>query len=137
VQAAIIHDHFCDDKHQIKPWRVTHRMFYLAMRAGGTEEDQARLMYYAVYAFGPRWDKLKPSANCGPNCIQRVTGERVWVYRPAEQARDGPARELEEVKGRIAEARKEGKTVTLDELERIADSKRPLDPFLVAVETDR
>lgn len=51
--ASIIHDHFCDT--HARPWRDTHRMFYEAMRRSGMGEAKAKLMYYAIYRFGPRW----------------------------------------------------------------------------------
>jgi hypothetical protein len=51
--AAIIHDYYC--VLQSRPWRDTHLVFYNAMRAADVEERQAKLMYGAVYYFGPRW----------------------------------------------------------------------------------
>lgn len=51
--ASIVHDHYCDDKS--RPWQDTHRMFYSAMRCSGVGGAKARIMFYAVYRFGPRW----------------------------------------------------------------------------------
>lgn len=51
--ASVIHDRYCDT-HE-RPWRDTHRMFYEAMRCNGVAIAQAKIMYYAVYRFGPRW----------------------------------------------------------------------------------
>lgn len=31
-------------------------MFYDAMRCGGVGKKKGKIMYYAVYKFGPRWD---------------------------------------------------------------------------------
>ena len=38
-----------------RSWRQVHRMFYEACRCGRTNVVQAKIMYYAVYHFGPRW----------------------------------------------------------------------------------
>lgn len=51
--AAIVHDYYCDK--MTKPWRAVHRMFYDAMIASGVAETDAKIKYYAVYRFGPRW----------------------------------------------------------------------------------
>lgn len=53
LSASIVHDHYCIIKE--RPWRDTHRMFHEAMRCGGVGAFQARVMFYAVYRFGPRW----------------------------------------------------------------------------------
>jgi hypothetical protein len=55
--ASVVHDHECDVKQ--RPWRAVHRMFYNASRCGGVEEAKAKVMYAAVYHFGPRWGTEK------------------------------------------------------------------------------
>lgn len=52
--ASIIHDFYCDRKD--RPWRKVHRMFYSAMLARGVAPLKAKLMYYSVFQFGPRWE---------------------------------------------------------------------------------
>lgn len=52
-EAAFIHDVACEQK--TKAWAMVHRTFYTAMRARGVGEMRAKLMYAAVYHFGPRW----------------------------------------------------------------------------------
>ncbi len=52
--ASIFHDVECVRKNQ--PWQDVHEMFYLAMRCSGVSETKAKLMYWAVYRFGPRWE---------------------------------------------------------------------------------
>jgi Protein of unknown function (DUF1353) len=52
-QAAVIHDYFCDSKQT--SWEDTHKVFYFAMRAADVDENTAKIMYGAVYMFGPRW----------------------------------------------------------------------------------
>lgn len=53
-RASVIHDVACDLK--ARPWRAVHRAFYNAMRADGVGLFQAKLMYAAVFAGGPRWE---------------------------------------------------------------------------------
>lgn len=67
--ASVIHDVACVARS--RSWREVHEAFYFAMRASGVGEVQAKVMYAAVYHFGPRWtSSRKPgsyvSANFGP-----------------------------------------------------------------------
>jgi hypothetical protein len=59
-EASVIHDVACDQR--TKPWKEVHQTFYTAMRCSGVEEMKAKIMYYAVYHFGPRWG-LGPTLN--------------------------------------------------------------------------
>jgi len=51
--ASVIHDHYCDTR--ARTWKDTHGVFYYGMRARDVGQVQAKVMYYAVYHFGPRW----------------------------------------------------------------------------------
>lgn len=51
--ASVIHDVACDQKS--RPWPDVHRNFYYGMLASGVDEQLAKVMYGAVYQFGPRW----------------------------------------------------------------------------------
>ena len=51
--ASVIHDVACDQKMQ--PWETVHEAFYWAMMASGVEPWRAKVMYAAVFHFGPRW----------------------------------------------------------------------------------
>lgn len=51
--ASVIHDVACDDK--ARPWQSVHKVFYDAMLASGVDISKAKIMYAAVYHFGPRW----------------------------------------------------------------------------------
>lgn len=53
LAAAIIHDFYCDLKS--RDWRDTHSVFFDAMIANKVDNIQAKIMYFAVYRFGPRW----------------------------------------------------------------------------------
>lgn len=51
--ASVIHDVACIQRN--KPWELVHLTFYYAMLASGVGERTAKILYAAVYAFGPRW----------------------------------------------------------------------------------
>jgi hypothetical protein len=55
--AAVIHDAACVKKD--RSWESVHEMFYRAMLTAHVNEVQAKMMYGAVYHFGPRWDLVK------------------------------------------------------------------------------
>ena len=54
--ASVIHDVACDQK--MRSWEDVHEVFYWAMRASGVESWRAKVMYGAVYHFGPRWQRV-------------------------------------------------------------------------------
>jgi hypothetical protein len=54
--ASVVHDVGCH--RMTESWEDVHQMFYEACLAGGVEETQAKMMYYAVYHFGPRWQTV-------------------------------------------------------------------------------
>lgn len=58
--ASIIHDRFCRTKS--RRWRDVHNMFYDAMRCSGVSRRLAKIMYYSVYRFGPRWPQPSQAA---------------------------------------------------------------------------
>lgn len=51
--ASVVHDVACIQRK--RPWTMVHRMFYYATRSRGVDEIRAKVMYGAVYHFGPRW----------------------------------------------------------------------------------
>jgi hypothetical protein len=51
--ASVVHDVACTER--VKPWQEVHRMFHDACRCGGSGEVQAKILFAAVYHFGPRW----------------------------------------------------------------------------------
>src|SRR5216110_1466803 len=51
--ASVVHDVACVVKN--RPWRQVHRMFYLATRTGGVGALNAKVMFGAVFLFGPQW----------------------------------------------------------------------------------
>jgi hypothetical protein len=51
--ASVIHDVACVQRK--RTWEQVHYGFFLAMLAGGVTPVKAKIMYKAVYHFGPRW----------------------------------------------------------------------------------
>jgi len=51
--ASVIHDVACSEKKA--SWQEVHLVFYYAMLARNVEILRAKVMYAAVYHFGPRW----------------------------------------------------------------------------------
>jgi Protein of unknown function (DUF1353) len=51
--ASIVHDVECDRKQE--PSEDVHYMFYEACRCGGLPDNKAKVLYWAVYHFGPHW----------------------------------------------------------------------------------
>jgi hypothetical protein len=72
LPAAVIHDHYTNKDHRVRPWRDTARVFYQAMIVNGVNVIKAKTMYYAVYSFGPHWDVLIKGVPCGKNCTFKV-----------------------------------------------------------------
>lgn len=60
-KASVIHDHYCDI--MARPWRAVHQAFFDASIAEGNSSSIAKLMYAAVFRWGPRWEYVdgKPS----------------------------------------------------------------------------
>jgi len=52
-RASVVHDVACVKRDH--SWQDVHRMFYEACLAGGVGGRDAKLMYGAVYHFGPKW----------------------------------------------------------------------------------
>jgi hypothetical protein len=53
--ASIVHDTECTKPYKHR-WQAVHEMFYFASRAGGEGWLKAKVMFAAVYHFGPRWE---------------------------------------------------------------------------------
>lgn len=86
VNAAAVHDAYCGigneslPEYQSRTWEETHRMFYDALRAGGTEELRAKVMFAAVYLGGPRWQDDKRSLRNAPVRKMRRTMREARNY---------------------------------------------------------
>jgi hypothetical protein len=72
--ASVVHDVACERK--IESWQSVHRMFYDACRCGGVDPLTAKVMYAAVFHFGPRWSRhiaYRPMP--GPS----ISNQHEWV----------------------------------------------------------
>lgn len=84
--AAVIHDYYCQK--QSRTWQDTHKVFYDAMRTADVPEKTAKLMYAAVYNWGPRWgtrsEQRGPGASKQPspeNQTQFMRDLETWIER--------------------------------------------------------
>ena len=55
--ASVIHDVACVERKLA--WQDVHLAFYTAMRAADVSPWKAKIMYGAVYHFGPRWPAVR------------------------------------------------------------------------------
>ncbi len=117
--ASVVHDVYCDwgnwGDARARAWRDTHRMFYNACRCGGLGEAKAKLMYAAVYKFGPKWEQGQSSAL-----------RDLRVPPPASEAYSSDAGSPQHEDGPLLKGRSSGAVGDIREQER----------FLAAVETD-
>jgi len=101
--ASVVHDIGCVEMQQ--PWEDVHRMFYEACRCSGVDETQAKMMYYAVHHFGPRWQRIVENVieqvadATGKMVDQEVTVQHTVRIDPPPPTPD----ELEQVQAFIAE----------------------------------
>ncbi len=101
--ASVVHDIGCIE--MTASWEDVHRMFYEACRCGGVSEAKAKILYYAVYHFGPRWVpvtetriEMRPNAE-GQMVEQEVTEELMVRVDPVPPT----AEEVEQVEALIEE----------------------------------
>ena len=98
--ASVIHDIACQDKK--RPWNLVHETFYAAMLTSGVNATQAKVMYAAVYHFGPRW--VTPSAIPGGAAdvppVNRLNSAEFNTLRAEIESRDnsGDAISLREIR---------------------------------------
>ena len=128
IRAAVIHDWYCD--RHVRSWKETHRVFYDAMVASGLKKAKAKLLFYAVYAFGPRWGYIAPGTKCeaGTNCIQ-TTGS-VWVQMPSQYNDITGSQELKAMEATIDLTEGSNDGLSLDQLMAIADRSHPRQSLL-------
>lgn len=94
-EASVIHDVACDQRS--KPWKDVHRTFYTAMRCSGVGETRAKIMYYAVYHFGPRWG-IGPAINSFFSPEKEPTSTDVRIIESWIKKNNPDLRRIESVK---------------------------------------
>src|SRR3569832_354694 len=67
--ASVVHDIACVVRD--RPWKEVHRMFYNACRCGGVSEMTAKIMFAAVFHFGPRWGGVPVHPRFGGRTIPK------------------------------------------------------------------
>lgn len=82
IRPAAIHDHYCEEAHQVREWRETHKMFYFALRNQGVSELKAKVMYAAILIGGPKWRKVIEGKYCGKNYVNNMTTTTTVIRRP-------------------------------------------------------
>lgn len=118
VRAAVIHDHYCDKerKNRVRNWRSTHRVFYEMLRTSHVPLVKSKVMYYAVYAFGPKWGYLDQGDICGANCINNVRPR--YFEKMTYSFDEATVDELQS----IVEAVESDPNISLDALDNIAEA---------------
>ena len=93
--AAVIHDYYC--RSQSRSWQETHSVFFEAMLTAGVDQRTAKVMWAAVYNFGPRWGAgvakraLPPSAEEQKQFMRDLDA---WVAR-ADPGREEIAKAID------------------------------------------
>jgi hypothetical protein len=88
-------------------------------------------MYYAVYVFGPHWDKLRTGTPCGHNCV--FLEPLQVTFKPAEYDVKlvENTKELDELKAIIAKREIAGQPMALSDIENLAIAKHPDNVFFL------
>lgn len=92
--ASVVHDVGCVE--MTASWEDVHRMFYEACRCAGVDEAKAKILYYAVYHFGPRWQPVTETrVEMCQNADGQMVEQEVTEHRMVRV--DPPPPTLEEV----------------------------------------
>ncbi len=117
-EASVVHDYYCENKQ--RTWENTHNVFFEAMLTSGEAPRRAKLMYWAVYRFGPRWTEQSLPGVRGARGLKK---QKVFTSKP-------DAAEIELMKQRI-----EREDMSAAELASDAQKRRVGDESLVCSET--
>jgi hypothetical protein len=130
IRAAVIHDWYCD--RHVRSWKDTHMVFYDAMLASGLERQKAKLMFYAVYTFGPRWGYLVPGTPCkGTDACINNTQKTVFMTTPGKLDDVSKVAELKLVEAMINVTASKGE-LSLEDLMKMADKTHPQQDLVAA-----
>jgi hypothetical protein len=108
--ASVVHDVACVNR--MRHWRDAHRAFYTAMLKSGVDLVRAKVMYGAVFHFGPRWAvAVEPK-------IPGTLGMVIMEPPPAPTLKESDFPELvEEIEFSYRVMGYSGNAMTLDEIE--------------------
>jgi hypothetical protein len=103
--ASVIHDVACQLR--LAPWLLVHEVFYSAMLASKVPVLKAKIMYGAVYHFGPRWI---------PPVFAKDPRSKADDLGPAQPART--QQNFDEMRKRI-ESGSKAENITLDDIRQL------------------
>ena len=127
IKAAVVHDHY-RDRH-VRPWRQTHKVFYVGLIVEGVSQAKAKTMYFAVFLGGPKWVTLEAGKNCGTNCVNnfKSTSGVAGVYSRRADYRAPDVTSSVQSVAKLLEINAD--SLSLDDLEQLATKLRPGDFF--------
>lgn len=128
IKAAVLHDYYCGVMRH--SWKETHRMFYDALLALGVGQVKAKLMYYAVYLAGPKWEVAEGADACDPEkgdyCTMSADPDgRAMVVQPSRFDEMDMKKEMRPVEDLLVRK----PDASLEELEAMADRAAPANGF--------
>lgn len=128
LKAAVLHDQYCGNMKY--SWKETHLMFYEALLELGVSSFKAKVMYYAVYLGGPKWEgALKCDPSAGDACLMGSDPDGVkMVVRPERYDSIDMHREMAAAEDYMAK----NPQASLEDLEAMARRARPDDDVLKA-----
>ena len=106
-EASVIHDVACSEK--LTPWLLVHEAFFTAMLASNVPVLKAKVMYGAVYHFGPRW--ISPLMAMDPK--PRAGDDGTGPPQPAATQKN-----FEELRNTVESGLKGG-SMTLEDIQRL------------------
>jgi len=80
-EASVIHDVACVQKS--RDWQLVHKTFFTGMLASGVSSIRAKIMYAAVYHFGPRWQEVRVIRGLSATDVDR-TAEAIQKAPPKD-----------------------------------------------------
>lgn len=76
TDASIVHDYYCSTRS--RGHKSVHETFFYAMLTSGVAVKKAKIMYYAVSRFGPRWERH--AVNATPPAVTSAVPRQVgWL----------------------------------------------------------
>ena len=125
--AAAIHDSYCGIGNEDTPyfhtrnWQDTHRMFYEALRVGGTPDTRAKVLFSAVYMGGPRWSLTRPHPTVSTSGeVISTQGTDSYPGHDRDDLANVPTEELQAALGRVV-AEIERSDPSLPEIEALVE----------------
>lgn len=113
LKAAVVHDRYCVTRD--REWRAVHSMFYEAMLASEVDAISAKIMYMAVFAFGPRWALEGAGSRDLPNSISEEEQEQALKSLKSWIEKNNPSIRQIEARVETQQVRQTGGRFLIDE----------------------